>query len=59
MRAQRFAVPEIRQIELEEFELGPVPADGILLENEYTAVSMGTEIFNWTRGSEPGRPAYQ
>ena len=57
MKARQLIVREIRQIEVEEFELGPVPADGILLANEYTAVSMGTEIYNWTRGSEPGRPA--
>ena len=55
MRARRFTVPEVRKMELEDFEIGDVPADGILMENEFTAVSIGTEIYNWTMGSEPGR----
>jgi 2-desacetyl-2-hydroxyethyl bacteriochlorophyllide A dehydrogenase len=41
-------------MEVEEFDLGPVPDDGILVENEYTAVSIGTEIYEWTHGGEPG-----
>ncbi|MDA0745105.1 MAG: zinc-binding alcohol dehydrogenase [bacterium] len=52
---QRFTCPDIRRIEVETFDLGPVPDDSILVQNEYTVVSVGTEIHNWTRGGEPGR----
>lgn len=44
----------VRQIEVAEFDLDPILNDGILVKNEYTAVSIGTEIYNWTHGSEPG-----
>ena len=54
MKARRFVIPEVRKIELEKFKLGDVPEDGILLQNEFTAVSIGTEIYNWTMGGEPG-----
>ena len=54
MNSTRFISPAIRKIEVEEFDLGAVPDDGILVENEYTAVSIGTEIYNWKHGGEPG-----
>ncbi|HAA74738.1 TPA: hypothetical protein DCE37_06440 [Candidatus Latescibacteria bacterium] len=54
MQAQRLISHAVRQMEVESFELGDVPDDGILVENEYTAVSIGTEIYNWTHGGEPG-----
>ncbi len=54
MKAKRLICPDVRRVEVEAFELGPIPDDGILVRNEYTAVSVGTEIYNWTHGSEPG-----
>ncbi len=54
MQAMRLVSPGIRQMELAPFETGPVPDDGILIENLYTAVSVGTEIHGWTHGGEPG-----
>lgn len=56
MKARRLQIPGIRRMEVASFETGPVPDDGILLENEYTAVSVGTEIHGWTHGGEPGNP---
>ena len=55
MDARRLLCTDIRQIEVQPFEIGPVPDDGILVENEYTAVSVGTEIHNYTHGGEPGQ----
>lgn len=55
MNAHRLISHAARSIEVEEFELDPLPPDGILVENAYTAVSIGTEIYGWTRGGEPGR----
>ena len=55
MDARRLLCTDIRQIEVQPFEIGPVPDDGILVENEYTAVSVGTEIHNYTQGGEPGQ----
>ena len=46
MIARRFTIPEIRRIEIEEFKIGETPEDGVLIENEFTAVSVGTEIYN-------------
>ncbi len=37
MKSHRLICSEIRRIEVEEFELGPLPDDGILVENEFTA----------------------
>lgn len=31
-----------------------MPKDGVLVQNEYTAVSVGTEIYNYINGCEPG-----
>lgn len=57
MRARRFICPGLRQIELEEFETGPLPDNAILVQNEFTVVSVGTEIYNWIHGGSPGREA--
>ncbi len=57
MKAKQFTIPEIRRIEVEDIEIEEVPDDAILVENEFTAVSIGTEIYNWIAGSEPGREA--
>ena len=54
MNAKRFVCPETRKIELETFDPGPVPPDGILVKNDYTAVSVGTEVYGWIQGAEPG-----
>ena len=56
MTGRRLISKAVRQIEVESFDLGPLPDDGILVENEYTVVSIGTEIYGWTHGGEPGGP---
>ncbi len=56
MKARRLICKGLRQIEVEEFEIGKPPDDGILVQNEYTAVSPGTEIYAWVHGASPGRP---
>ena len=52
MKAQRLIYTDIRRIELAEFELPHVPDHGILVQNDYTAVSVGTEIYNYAHGGE-------
>jgi len=54
MKGRRLQCNGPRQIEVAECEFGPVPDDGILVENAYTAVSVGTEIWNWVHGGNPG-----
>ena len=54
MRSLRLVHTDFRQIELEEYELPSVPDNGVLVRNEYTAVSVGTEIYNYINGCEPG-----
>lgn len=54
MNARRLICPDIRRIEVEPFDLDPTPPDGLLVKNLYTAVSIGTEVYNWLEGSEPG-----
>lgn len=56
MKARRLSCPDTRKIEVEEFDLPDVPDDGLLVRNECTLVSVGTELYNWTHGAEPGRP---
>ncbi len=59
MKARRLINPAARCIEVEEFELPQLADDEILIENELTAVSVGTEIYGWLHGAEPGRtPEY-
>jgi len=55
--AQRLISNACRQMELEAFDPGPVPDDGVLVENEYTAVSVGTELYNWLHGADWGQSA--
>ena len=55
MKTTRLICPGPQRIELEEVELGPTPDDAILVRNEYTAVSAGTEIYNYIHGGEPGQ----
>ncbi len=54
MKSKRLVNTDFRQIVLEEYELPSVPNDGVLVQNEYTAVSVGTEIYNFINGCEPG-----
>ena len=53
MKAQRLICTDIRRIELAEFDLPRVPDHGILVQNDYTAVSVGTEIYSYAHGGEP------
>ncbi len=53
MKSHRLICPDIRRIELAEFELPRVPDHGILVQNDYTAVSVGTEIYSYAHGGEP------
>lgn len=55
MKARRLISHRVRQMQLEEFELGKLPDDGLLVANDYTSISVGTEIWNWVHGAEPGR----
>ena len=57
MESRRLICPDVRRIEVETFDVGRVPEDGILVENAYTAVSAGTEVYGWVHGGEPGRKA--
>ena len=50
VKAQRLICTDVRRIELEDFELPRVPGNGILVQNDYTAVSVGTEIYNYAHG---------
>ena len=54
MQPRHLICPDLRQIEVENFDLDPLPDDGILVENEYTAISVGTEIWGFLHGCEPG-----
>lgn len=55
MNARRLISRQVRQMEVESFDPGPIPDDGILVRNDYNAVSVGTEIWNWIHGAEPSR----
>ncbi len=57
MKARRLICHGVRQIEVEDFELGKVPDDGVLVQTEYSAVSIGTELYNWMHGANPGGEA--
>ena len=54
MKGRRLICPVKGRIEVEEFEVPPVADDQVLIENELTAVSVGTEIYCWLHGTEPG-----
>ncbi|MEE3258151.1 MAG: zinc-binding alcohol dehydrogenase [Candidatus Latescibacterota bacterium] len=55
MKVRRLHCTDKAQIEVAEVELAD-PADGqILVENACTAVSVGTELYVWLHGAEPGR----
>ena len=56
MKGRRLISPGVRRIEVEEFQLPDMTDESVLVRNEYTAVSAGTEIYNWLHGAEPGEP---
>ncbi|MBN1672186.1 MAG: zinc-binding alcohol dehydrogenase [Kiritimatiellae bacterium] len=56
MKARRLICRAARQIEVEEFDVALQSDDDILVENAYTAVSVGTELWDWVHGSNPGAP---
>lgn len=59
MKARRFVSRQARHLEVEQVELGPVPDDGVLVENQFTAVSIGTELYSFIHGAEPGaKPSF-
>ncbi len=57
MKTRRLICNAIREIAVEEGELGPVPDRGILVQTQYSAVSVGTELWNWMHGANPGGEA--
>ncbi|MFZ1757287.1 MAG: hypothetical protein WBO46_05815 [Caldilineaceae bacterium] len=55
MNARRLISRSVCQMEVEGFDPGPIPDDGILVRNDFSAVSVGTETWNWLHGAKPGR----
>ena len=55
MKIKQLICPGIRQISVGEIELPPVPDDGILVQNQVTAVSIATELWGWMQGGNPGQ----
>ena len=54
MKGTRLICPDRARIEVEDFEIPARNEDQVLIENELTAVSTGTEIYGWLHGAEPG-----
>jgi len=54
MKGRRLLCKGTRQIEVAEFDVADVADDGLLIQNDYTAVSVGTELWNWIHGGNPG-----
>ena len=54
MKARRFVCNDVARIEVEEYELPPLGDEDILVRNGFTAVSVGTELYCWLHGTEPG-----
>lgn len=54
MKARHLICTGPRRVEVADFELEPLPDDGVLVANDCTAVSTGTETYNWIHGAEPG-----
>jgi 2-desacetyl-2-hydroxyethyl bacteriochlorophyllide A dehydrogenase len=54
MKIRRLLCTEQERIEVTEVEQEPLGDDQVLIENAYTAVSVGTELFVWLNGAEPG-----
>lgn len=55
MKARRLHCTDKAQIEVAEVELAPLGEGQILVENACTAISVGTELYSWLHGAEPGR----
>ena len=55
MKGHRLISPARRRIEVEEFEISAPGPTQVLVRNQLTAVSAGTEIYCWLHGAEPGR----
>ncbi|MGB5047626.1 MAG: zinc-binding alcohol dehydrogenase, partial [Caldilineaceae bacterium] len=55
MNARRLISRQVRQMELERFDPGRTPDDGVLVRNDFSAVSVGTETWTWIHGAEPGQ----
>ena len=55
MKAHLLICPDIRKIEIEDFDIDVIPEDGFLVQNEYTAVSVGTEVYRWVHGGPAGQ----
>ncbi len=59
MLGRQLVCVDNRRIEVEEFEIAPLADDEVLVQNDRTAVSVGTEVYNWIHGSEPhGTPVF-
>jgi 2-desacetyl-2-hydroxyethyl bacteriochlorophyllide A dehydrogenase len=59
MRGRQLICVDKRRIIIEDFDLAPLANDEILVQNDCTAVSVGTEVYNWIHGSEPhGTPVF-
>ena len=43
----RFMVTKEKTLELEEYTLPPITEEQILVRNEFTSVSIGTEIYDY------------
>lgn len=54
MKARALISEAPRRLALQEKEIGALPDDGVLIQNAYTAVSVGTELYCWVHGAEPG-----
>ena len=57
MKSRQLMCTAKGRIELLDSELPPLPDNGILVQNDYTAVSVGTEIYGYIQGGEPGNKA--
>lgn len=55
MKARGLMRVALRRIELRDVEIGDPPDDGIVVRNEYTAISVGTELHSWKHGPLPGK----
>ncbi len=57
MQGRRLQCVAAGQVEVAPFAVGVVGDDEIVVQNAFTAVSVGTEVYNYLHGGEPGRPA--
>lgn len=54
-KAERFVITKEANIELEEYNLPPLEDNEILVRNAYTAVSIGTEIYDYVHWMRNGK----